>query len=313
MLLTVTSNPTIDRTLHVSHLSVGEVHRASAVHLAAGGKGMNVTRAARTLGCPVLATGPLAGHAGRLMADLAVAEGIPAEWYWLPSGETRTCLLINHDGHDTTVINEPGESVAAGAWTGFAAHVQTLAVQAQAVAFSGSLPPGVEPSALGELARAVVAPERAVYLDTSGAALEAILTRPTGLVIKINRAELAAGLGVTDYDFSLEKILAAGQTLLERGAALVVITSGGEGALAISPEGCWQAQAPQVKVVSTVGSGDSMLAGLAIARLWGKNVAEALAYGVACGTANALTTLPGRFERRMVEIFLFQIRVKNIA
>lgn len=313
MLLTVTSNPTIDRTLHVSHLSVGEVHRASAVHLAAGGKGLNVTRAARTLGCPVLATGPLAGHAGRLMADLAVAEGIPAEWYWLPSGETRTCLLINHDAHDTTVINEPGEPVTAGVWAGFADHVQTLAAQAQAVAFSGSLPPGVKPTALCELARVVVAPERAVYLDSSGTALEAALAQPTGLVIKINRAELAAGLGVSDYDFSLEKVLAAGQILLERGAALVVITAGGEGALAITPEGCWQAQAPQINVVSTVGSGDSMLAGLAIARLRGKEVAEALAYGVACGTANALTTLPGRFEQGMVETFLIQIKVKNIA
>lgn len=312
MLLTVTSNPTIDRTLHVAHLSVGEVHRASAVHLAAGGKGLNVTRAARTLGCPVQATGPLAGHAGRLMADLAVAEGIPAEWYWLPSWETRTCLLINHDAHDTTVINEPGEPFAAGEWAGFAAHVQTLAAHAQAVAFSGSLPPGVNPTALSQLARSIAAPERAVYLDSSGTALEAVLVQPNGLVIKINRAELAAGLGISDYDFSLEKILAAGQILLERGAVLVVITAGGEGALAISPEGCWQALAPQVNVVSTVGSGDSMLAGLAIARLWGKEVAEALAYGVACGTANALTSLPGRFEREKVEDLLQLIKTKRV-
>lgn len=313
MFLTVTSNPTIDRTLHVSHLSVGEVHRASAVHLAAGGKGLNVTRAARTLGCPVLATGPLAGHAGRLMADLAVAEGLSAEWYWLPSGETRTCLLINHDAHDTTVINEPGESISTEGWNGFAEHVKKLAAQARAVAFSGSLPPGVHPAALSELARSIAAPERAVYLDTSGAALEAALAQPTGLVIKINRAELAAGLGVAAENFSLERVIAAGQNLLERGAALVVITAGGEGALAVSPQGCWQAQAPQVKVVSTVGSGDSMLAGLAIARLWGKDVAEALAYGVTCGSANALTSLPGRFERGVVDALVKLIEVKSRA
>lgn len=313
MLLTITANPTIDRTLHVAHLSVGEVHRASAVHMAAGGKGLNVTRAARTLGCPVLATGPLAGHAGRLMADLAIAEGLPAEWYWLPSGETRTCLLINHDKHDSTVINEPGEPISAAAWAGFAGHVQTLAAQTQAVAFSGSLPPGVNPAALSELARSIAGPERAVYLDTSGAALAAALAEPDGLVIKINRAELAAGLGESSQDFTLEKVIAAGQNLLERGAALVVITAGGEGALAINSEGCWQAQAPQVNVVSTVGSGDSMLAGLAVARLWGKDVAEALAYGVACGAANAQTTLPGRFERETVEDLLQHIKLKQLS
>lgn len=82
----------------MSHLSVGEVHRASAVHLAAGGKGLNVTRAARTLEYTVRATGPLAGHAGRLMADLAVAEGLPAEWYWLPSGRRAPACRFNHDG-----------------------------------------------------------------------------------------------------------------------------------------------------------------------------------------------------------------------
>jgi 1-phosphofructokinase family hexose kinase len=313
MLLTVTCNPTIDRTLHVAQLAVGEVHRATSVHMAAGGKGLNVTRAARTLGCPVLATAPLAGHAGRLMADLAIAEGIDAAWHWLPSGETRTCLLINHATGDTTVINEPGEAISEAAWRDFAVHVEQLAGQAQAITFAGSWPPGVNPAHLSRLARRLATPQRAVYVDTSGAALSAALAEPAGLVIKVNRAELVAGLSYGGDNFSEQEVLAAGQQLLDRGAALVVVTAGREGALAITTQGWWQAQAPQVNVVSTVGSGDSLLAGLAVARLWGQSVEAALAYGVACGAANATTNLPGRFERKTVETLLKQVKIKRDA
>jgi 1-phosphofructokinase family hexose kinase len=313
LLLTVTSNPTIDRTLYVPHLTIGEVHRATSVHLAAGGKGLNVTRAARTLSYEVLATGPLAGHAGRLMADLAIAEGLPADWYWLESGETRTCMLLNHDTGDATVINEPGEALSEAAWAGFAAHVKRLANRAQAVALSGSLPVGVEPAALSALARSVAAAGRPVYLDTSVAALTAALAEPAGLCLKVNRAELAQGLGRTADNFSTDQIIAAGQTLLARGAALVVVTLGGQGALAISPEGCWQAAAPKIEVVSTVGSGDSFLAGLAVARLEGKSPEAALAFATACGAANAATRLPGRFERKTVETLLPKVMVSAVV
>lgn len=311
MLLTVTSNATIDRTIHVPHLTIGEVHRATSVHLAAGGKGLNVTRAARILDCDVLATGPLAGHAGHLMADLAIAEGIRADWYWLPSGETRTCTLVNHDKGDTTVLNEPGERLSEADWAGFVAHVEKLAGEAHAVAFSGSLPPGVEPTALGVLARSLVSAGRPVYLDTSVTALQAALVQPSGLCLKVNRAELAEAWG--EAAFSHEQIIAAGQTLLERGAALVIVTLGGEGALAVTPAGVWQAAPPPVEVVSTVGSGDSFLAGLAVARLRGYNIETALAYAVACGAANATTRLPGRFERGMVEALAKQVNVKRLT
>lgn len=311
LFLTITPNPALDRTLYVPCLTVGEVHRPTTVHSAAGGKGLNVYRAARVLGGEALATGPLVGHTGRLVADLAAAEGIKADWYWPGSGETRICLLINHDTGDATVINEPGEPPSEAEWAGFAAHVERLAGQAGAVALAGSLPPGVNPTILNELARAMAADGRAVYLDTSGGALAAVLVQPTGLVIKVNRVELAAGLGLPNEDFSTEKVIRAGRMLLERGAALVVVTLGGEGALAVAPEGCWQAAVPPVEVVSTVGSGDSMLAGLAVARLEGRSIEAALALGVACGAANATTPLPGRFERGMVEALLKQVEVKR--
>jgi 1-phosphofructokinase family hexose kinase len=313
MLLAVTSNTTIDRTLFVPHLTLGAVHRTTGVHLAAGGKGLNVTRAARTLGYEVVATGPLAGRAGQIVADLALAEGLATDWHWLSQGETRTCTLINHDAGDTTVINEQGPVLSAEDWAGFAAHVQQVARRAKAVAFAGSVPLGVAPEALGELARSLVAPEREIYVDTSAAPLAALLAWPEGLCLKVNRAELAGGLGLDPAGHSPADLVKGPQALIGEGAALVVVTMGSEGALMITSEGqVWQAIAPRLEMVSTVGSGDAMLAGLAVARLRGQAFSEALAFGVACGSANVLSSLPGRFERSQVETLLGQVEIKTV-
>lgn len=313
MLLTVTSNTTIDRTLFIPHLTPGAVHRATTVHLAAGGKGLNVTRAARVLGYEVLATGPLAGHAGRIVADLAVAEGLTTDWHWLAQGETRTCTLINHDGGDTTVINEQGPTLSAEDWAGFAAHVQKIAQEARAVAFAGSVPLGVTPEALGALAHSLVTPQRTVYVDTSAAALAAVLARPQGLCVKVNRGELAGGLGLEPDSLSPADLIREAQKLVAQGAVLVVVSLGGEGALMVSTGGqIWQAEAPPLEVISTVGSGDSMLAGLVVGRLRGYSLPEALAFSVACGSANVLSSLPGRFERGQVERLVGQVRVKQL-
>jgi 1-phosphofructokinase family hexose kinase len=312
MLLTVTSNPTIDRTLYVPKLVVGTVHRTTAVHLAAGGKGLNVSRVARVLGCQALATGPLAGRAGQIVADLALQEGLLADWYWLSAGETRTCLVINHDTGDATVINEQGPAVSPEGWAGFAAHIKRLARQAKAVAFSGSLPLGVDPAALGKSAREAVTAGCTVYVDTSGPALAALLIEPQGACIKVNQAELATEMGLNVEERNSERLVEAGQQVLGRGAAQVVITLGSRGALAVTPMGVWQAIAPVIEVVSTVGSGDSMLAGLAVARLRGKPFDQALAFGVACGSANALSDLPGRFEIGQVERLLGQTQIVRL-
>jgi 1-phosphofructokinase family hexose kinase len=313
MLLTVTSNTTIDRTLFIPHLTPGAVHRATTVHLAAGGKGLNVTRAARVLGYEVVATGPLAGMAGQIVADLAVAEGLRTDWHWLAQGETRTCTLINHDGGDTTVINEQGPTLSAEDWAGFAAHVQRVGQSAKAVAFAGSVPLGIAPEALGELARSLVTPQRAVYVDTSAAALAAVLAQPQGLCIKVNRGELAGGLGLEPNGISLTALIHEAQRLVSQGAALVVVSLGSEGALMITAEGqVWKAIAPSLKVVSTVGSGDSMLAGLVVSWLREYSLPEALTFSVACGSANVMSTLPGRFERGQVEALRGQVEVTQL-
>ena len=309
--LVVTPNPAIDRRIHVAHLDVGEVNRATRVENSAGGKGLNVVRAAHTLGCYAVATAPLGGHTGHLFADLVAAEGLDTAWYWLDAGDTRISILITQGSSDTTLINEPGPVLSKIAWLEFLAHIQRLANQSDAIALAGSLPPGVDAAEFCVLARSLVLPERKVYLDTSGEILQLALVQPDGLCIKVNRAELATGLQQSFAEIS--DVVKAGKMLLARGVALVVVTLGREGAVVIAPEGCWQANSPAVAVTSTVGSGDSMLAGFAVALLKGEPVEYALKLGVACGAANAMSHLPGRFEQKMVEELLAQVETKELT
>lgn len=303
MLLAITPNPTIDRILHVPQLQIGQVHRATETFMSAGGKGLNVARTAQTLGLEVLCTGPLAGHTGRSLAELAAAEGLQTDWYWLPAGETRNCLLINHDRGDTSVINEPGWPMGASDWEGFERHLSKLAEPASAVSFSGSLPLGIPGESFAQIARSTVSSSRPVYVDTSGAALDAVLKNPSGLCIKINQGELAHSQG-QPKGMSSREIFDTAHELLEKNAKLVVVTLGAEGAAAFSRSEAWVAKAPSIETVSTVGSGDALLAGLIVGLISGKGMKDALALAVACGTANTQTSLPGRIDREAVHLLM---------
>ena len=314
MLLTVTSNPSVDRILHVPHLTTGEVHRATSLQLAAAGKGLNVTRTAHIVGCDVVATGPLAGRNGQLLNDLVQTEGFTSNWFQLKNGETRSCTLITHDTNDTTVINELGPTIAPQDWAAFATHVQQLAQNAEAVVFSGSVPPGVDPQMFAQLTRSVATDSRAVYVDTSNAPLAAVLANPFGLCVKVNQHELAVGL---EFDLGNQppqkQLIEAGHSLLERGASLVVITLGRDGALAISRAGSWHAAPPAIELISTVGSGDAMAAGFAVARLQNRSLADSLVFAVSCGSANALNNMPGRVDLQQLDTVQDQVQIKQVV
>ncbi len=294
MLLIVASNPAIDRTLHVPCLEPGRVHRTGRVHLGAGGKGLNVARAARILGFPARVTGCLAGHTGDLVADLAHQEGLEACWHRLPRGETRNCLLLNHDQGDATVINEAGPTLEPEDWEHFAGHIQHLAEEAEAVVLAGSVPPSVDPERYAGLCRRLARRVGRVWVDSPGPPLAALLRDPAGLSLKVNRTELAEALG-QDLE-APGRMGAALRALIGAGACLAGITLGPHGALVATPEGAWRVTTPEVDLVSSVGSGDAFLAGLAVGTLQHEGFSEALGLAAACGAANAETPYPARFQ-----------------
>ena len=191
MILTVTPNVALDRTLRVPGFTAGGVWRARDVHTAAGGKGLNVARALLRLGRPARCTGLVGGDAGRQVAMLAEAERLSAHWTWIV-GETRTSVIVVGDGGQSTVINEPGPLLADAEWARFVDDVATAASECRFVCISGSLPAGCPPGGLARLIAAAGA-ER-VWVDTSGPALaEAVAVAPFG--IKINGEEAQALLG----------------------------------------------------------------------------------------------------------------------
>jgi 1-phosphofructokinase family hexose kinase len=305
MIICITPNPAIDRTIILPSLVLGSVHRAERSIVAAGGKGLNVARAIRILDGESLCMGFAGGHAGRLLADLAQNAGLNSSWTWM-NFETRTCTILVTQNGDATVINEPGAPVSTSDWKRLQRDVRKHVSSADLVCMSGSLPPGSTNDMQGLLSM-LVDTGKQVWVDTSGTALDAALTVP-GLCIKVNGNEIGQSLG-----FKVNDVLSAKRALMmlrERGLTACVITLGAAGVLLVTKEGRWHAQGPRVRVVSTVGSGDSFLGGLLSALDTDRDWPDALRDAVAAGTANALSAGGGQFALQEFKDIRKQVQIQ---
>jgi 1-phosphofructokinase family hexose kinase len=299
MLLTLTPNLALDRTLIAPGFRRADVCRVEEVRLAAGGKGVNVARVAGELGQAARICGPLGGDTGRAVAELAAAEGLEAAWCWLRAGETRTCtILIDPAARDDMAVNERGPALAGADWGTLARIARAEAARADLLACCGSLPPGVPPEAYTRLLSELLADGRRVLLDTSGAVLRQSLDLPLDLV-KVNGDELGEALGLPIA--TPAQALEAAAAVRARGPQLVVVTLGRQGAVALGDVGGYHAAAPPIDALSSVGSGDALLAGFAVGLLRGASLPEALRLGVACGTVNAANIGGGIVTRAAVE------------
>src|SRR5512145_476229 len=272
MILCITPNPAVDRTLILPRLNPGEVHRAERVIVAAGGKGLNVARAIHTLGGKPMCMGFAGGHAGRLLAELAQMEGLNSSWTWT-NAETRSCTILISDTGDATLINEPGLPVSAADWRQLQADVKKQVSAAGLVCLSGSLPPDSSSEDLQGLLNILAESGKPVWVDTSGMTLRTALAYPN-ICIKVNGNEIGEALG-----FDVNDVPSSKRALIElekRRHCAALITLGSKGALLATHEGRWHARGPRVPVVSTVGSGDSFLGGLVNALDQEKGWSEAL-------------------------------------
>jgi len=306
MIICITPNPAIDRTIILPSLVLGSVHRAERVIVAAGGKGLNVARAIHTLGGESLCMGFAGGHAGRLLAELAQTEGLNSSWTWTDS-ETRTCTILVSQNTDATEIDEPGMPVSKSDWKRLQRDIRKYGSSAGLVCVSGSLPPDSSTDDLRGLSSMLVNAGKQVWVDTSRAALNAALTYP-GICIKVNGDEIGASLG-----FEVKDVISAKRALMllrERGLTACVITLGAVGALLATKEESWHAQGPRVRMVSTVGSGDSFLGGLVSALDGGKDWPEALRDAVAAGTANVLSAGGAQFAFQEFKDIREQIQIQ---
>lgn len=281
MIVTLTPNPSIDRTVTTTRLAAGEVNRASSVRVDPGGKGVNVSRALHLNGHETLAVLPLGGPNGqshrRLLDEAAVPHiAVPC------GGDTRTNITVVDADGTTTKINEPGPPLSGDVLD---ALVAALPPTADWVVLCGSLPTGVD---AGWLADVVAAAPRKVVVDTSGAPLAAAVARRPYL-IKPNRGELEELVGRPLP--TVGDVTRAAEDLIADGVGVVVASLGGDGALWVSDAGVWLASSTVERPLSSVGAGDCLLAGLLAALDDGASPAVALTQGVTWGAA--AVSLPG--------------------
>ncbi|MEU7056771.1 1-phosphofructokinase [Streptomyces sp. NPDC046197] len=284
MILTVTPNPSLDRTYEVPSLDRGEVVRATGERVDPGGKGVNVSRAVAAAGRRTVAVLPLGGAPGALVANLLDRQGI--EVAPVPvAGDTRSNIALAESAGVLTKINAPGPELSAEEQELLLDTVRRQSRGADWIACCGSLPRGLAPSWYADLvARAHGAGVR-IALDTSGPALlEALREGPD--VVKPNAEELAQAVGRPLA--TVGDAVKAAEELRELGARAVLASLGADGQLLVDGAGAWFGSAPVDTVRSNVGAGDSSLAGFLIA---GGSGPEALASAVAHGAA--AVRLPG--------------------
>ena len=289
MIVTFTANPSVDRTVALGGpLHRGEVHRACSVTEHPGGKGVNVARVVAAAGIDVVAVLP--GTEGDPVLGALAAAGIRCRAVSTGAAPRVNLTLTEPDG-TTTKINEPGHPIDPGQRTELVAVLAGLAADARWVALSGSLPPGVPTGWYAELV-AALRPAR-VAVDTSDQPLlelVAALDTTAPDLLKPNAEELAQITGAEAIEDPAAAACAAA-TLVERGVGAVLATLGAAGAVLVTREGAWSATAPRIVPRSTVGAGDSALAGYLLADVAGAAPADRLRAAVAYGSA--ATALPG--------------------
>ncbi|MEU5538776.1 1-phosphofructokinase [Streptomyces sp. NPDC020362] len=284
MILTVTPNPSLDRTYEVQALKRGEVIRAETERMDPGGKGVNVSRAVAAAGRRTVAVLPLGGAPGALIADLLDAQGI--EVAPVPvAGATRSNIALAEADGVLTKINAPGPELSAAEQELLLDAVRLQSRDADWIACCGSLPRGLAPSWYADVVTRAHAAGARIALDTSGRALlEALRARPD--VVKPNAEELAEAVGRPLA--TVGDAVKAAEELREMGARAVLASLGADGQLLVDDEGAWFGSARADTVRSNVGAGDSSLAGFLIA---GGSGPDALASAVAHGAA--AVQLPG--------------------
>ena len=306
MIITITLNSAIDVSYHPQNFQVNQVHRVENGSKTAGGKGLNVSRVLKQLGCEPLCTGFLGGHSGSWIKKRLKQEGLEHSFIEI-SGETRTCLafLDNQYGTQTELLEE-GPFITIVEKDTFLSEFSKMLEKADLITASGSLPKGIPLdiySEIGEMANASNVP---FILDTSGKALElGIQGRP--FLIKPNREELCQYVG--RQELTLDEMITAAKKICAKGVQYVLVSLGKEGALLVGRDTVLVAKIPEITVVNPVGSGDSMLAGMAYALKNQYNLKNSLKWACACGMSNAMGAKTGEIQLQMVHELLSEIDV----
>jgi 1-phosphofructokinase/tagatose 6-phosphate kinase len=312
MILTVTLNAAIDRTVAVPNFRLGHRHRAVESRTVAGGKGINVARSLSLLGRPVIATGLAGGPTGTRVLEQLRKEALLTDFTRI-AGETRINLaVVDPTSGEQTEINERGPAVSPEEVERFVERLRYLSRGARICVLAGTLPPGAPEDLYARLVADLREEGVTVFLDADGEAMLAGV-RAGASVVTPNEREAEELVG---QEFSDPGDVVHGLSELVRlGAGEAAITR---------PDGCvgsveedgarrvLEVRIRSLEPVSTVGSGDAFLAGYAAALYDGRPSSQCLAYGVACGAESTQHFGAGVVDRNQVERLLDEVEVRDL-
>jgi 1-phosphofructokinase family hexose kinase len=313
MILTVTANAAVDKTLTVPNLQLGHRHRAQQGIVIPGGKGVNVARALKRLGEPVIATGLAGGRTGSHILDGMTEEGILNDFVRI-RGESRTStVVVDPTSGVQTEIYEYGPEVGEDELAMLREKLHYLSGAVSTVVLAGSLPRRVPTELYAGMISDMTRRKVRTVIDCDGEPLRKALHAQPGLVSSEQReAEALVGHEFqTDEDFQ-----DALTEIASMGASSVLITLR-TGCYALLRSGrarahMYRAWIPQVESVSSVGSGEALLAGFVAASAADAQPEECLRRALACGAANSQTVGAGVFDPRDVPRFAGMVQVQEI-
>ena len=307
---TVTLNPAFDLVGRLARIEIGEVNTVETLGLYPAGKGINVAKVLADLGAKLSVTGFLGEENQGDFVQAFAQNGVEDKFYRI-AGKTRINVKITETEADVTDLNFLGFEISEQDWEAFTHQSQTWESQYDLVAVCGSLPRGVTPEQFAAWLESLHQQGLKVVLDSSNAALTAGLTAHPWLV-KPNRRELEVWAGRSLH--TIEEVIEAAEQLRSHGIENVIISMGEKGSVWLNSEGVLQAQPPHCKnVVSTVGAGDSMVAGLIYGFSQGWSKKKTLSFASATSALAVSQSNVGISDKQALEQILAQVKLTNLS
>lgn len=291
MIITVTMNPAIDKTVEIGTFEHGGLNRIQNVEYDAGGKGVNVSKTICELGGKTLATGFLGGNSGKIIENVLKDRKIDCDFVWV-DGETRTNTKVFEKSGALTELNEPGPMISDGQVEALAQKLEGYANEETLFVLSGSIPKGVSKDIYAIFIRMAHSKGATVLLDADGEVFKNALDAGPD-IIKPNCVELEEYAHI-ESRASQEELLTIAEDLKAKGITTIAVSKGGEGAVFVIGDNIYNCPALSVKAHSTVGAGDAMVASLAYA--WEERLSEEetvkLSMAVSAGAVTTIGTKP---------------------
>jgi tagatose 6-phosphate kinase len=301
-ILCIGFTPALQRTMTFPQVELGEVNRAGSVTLSAAGKGVNVAHVLKTLGSHPLLFSFRGGDSGAAVSSGLSAWGVDCSWVDAEA-PTRNChTLVEDGGRRVTELVEEMACPSTAEWKQMDEAIDAAVPSASWLVISGKPPPGANPDCYARILEQAHAHRVQCVIDSQGEVLERALGRQPYLV-KLNAEELAVTCGTARSDVSTGII-----AIQKLGAQNVIVTQGPDCVWLADETGIHSFQPPAIEPLNPIGSGDAVTAGLLHQLQQGASLRDAVRYGTACGTANALTAEPGLLDPDKVKELLEQMR-----